>query len=88
MKIKKDYILREIAGQNIIVPIGQAGLDCRGIMTLKGIGVYIFGLLSQNRSREELIEKILGEYEVDRKTAESDLDEFITRLNGLGLLEQ
>ena len=88
MKIKKDYILREIAGQNIIVPIGQAGLDSRGIMTLKGIGVYIFGLLSQNRSREELIEKILEEYEVDRKTAESDLDEFITRLNGLGLLEQ
>lgn len=88
MKIKKDYILREIAGQNIIVPIGQAGLDCRGIMILKGIGVYIFGLLSQDRSREELIEKILEEYEVDCKTAESDLDEFITRLNKLGLLEQ
>lgn len=88
MKIKKEYILREIAGQSIIVPIGKASLDSRGIMTLKGCGVFLFKEFQKGIEKNELLEKVLNEFNVDKATAESDIEEFVVNLKKLNLLEE
>lgn len=38
MKISSNYVIREIAGDYIIVPIGQAIFDFQGLITVNEIG--------------------------------------------------
>lgn len=47
MKISNEYIIRDIAGEYIIVPVGQVALDFQGLITVNEIGVYIWELLQK-----------------------------------------
>jgi hypothetical protein len=87
MKIKDGFILRSIAGSNIIVPIGQQNIDFNGIMTVNETGMFLWDLLLKGAEKEELLKALLSEYEVDEATASKDIDLFISRLEGAGLVE-
>lgn len=87
MKIKNGFILRSVAGNNIIIGTGDEAIDFNGMITINETGVFLWRLLENGISREELIEKLLAEYEVDRETAEKDIDEFIEKLHVGKLIE-
>ena len=40
MRISKDYIVREIAGEYIIVPTGREALNCQGLITVNETGAF------------------------------------------------
>lgn len=40
MKIKEGYLLREVAGSNIVVPIGEGELNFSGVITLNDVGAF------------------------------------------------
>ena len=64
MKIKKDFILRKVADSYVVVPVGKMTLDFNGIINLNETGAFLFGLLQDGADREELIAKMLEEYDV------------------------
>lgn len=80
MKINGEFILRQIADETILVPVGQTALKFNGLITLTPVSGFIWRCLEQNMSRAQILEKLLLEYEVERATAESDLDEFLAGL--------
>ena len=47
MKIKDGYILRDVAGSHIVVPLGAAELDLGGMMTLNEVGAFVWRALEQ-----------------------------------------
>lgn len=79
-------ILREIAGECILVPTGAAAAKLNGIISLNGSGRYLWELLREERTEAELTEALLAEYEVDRETAERDVRSFVGRLREAGAL--
>ncbi len=87
MKIKKDFILRKVADSYVVVPVGKMTLDFNGIINLNETGAFLFGLLQNGAEREDLIEKLLAEYEVDRARAESDVDVFLGKVRDADVLE-
>ena len=65
MKISNEYIIRDIAGEYIIVPVGQVALDFQGLITVNEIGVYIWELLQKKEiTFDNLLAAILNEYDV------------------------
>lgn len=80
MKINKEFILREIAGEYILVPIGDTPLSFNGLITVNDVGVFIWNNIEKSSSEEELLNLILDEYEVDKASAKEDLDEFLGKL--------
>ena len=42
-----EFILREIAGESILVPTGQAALAFNGLASLNASGVFLWGLLER-----------------------------------------
>lgn len=86
MKIKKDFILKQIAGSYVVVPVRQQAVDFSGIIKLSETGAFLWKLLENGADREELVKKLLDEYLVDEAVAEQDVDRFIERLNETGLL--
>lgn len=87
MKIKKEYILRELAGENIVVPIGTEAVNFNGIITLNDSGKRLFKLLQLGAEKDQLIELILTHYEVDLEQANKDVDVFIEKLLRNNILE-
>ncbi|MBP3312213.1 MAG: PqqD family protein [Butyricicoccus sp.] len=86
MKVSNDFILREIAGEYILVPVGAAAAKFNGLITLNELGKFIFEALADDCTLEQLVDKITAEYDVDAATAAADAEEFLGELRGIGAL--
>ena len=87
MRIKKDFILRKVADSYVVVPVGKMTLDFNGIINLNETGAFLFGELQKGADREELIERLLAEYDVTPEKAASDIDIFIQKVKDADVLE-
>ena len=87
MKIKNDFILRKVADSYVVVPVGKMTLDFNGIINLNETGAFLFELLQEGAEREELIEKMLGEYDVSPERAAADIDIFLKKVKDADVLE-
>lgn len=86
MKIKKEFVLREIAGDYIIIPIGKTVLEFNGLITVNEVGVSLWKMLQEGASFEELVQQILDEYDVEEHNAREDIKEFLDKLAESGIL--
>lgn len=77
MKVKTDFIMREIDGEYLLIPANATALEFNGIITLNEVGAFIWKQLADCETAEALLEKILQEYDVEEATARKDLDEFL-----------
>ena len=65
----------------------MAVILCNGIINLNETGAFLFELLQKGAERDELVDKILEEYDVDREKAEADIDVFIQKVRDADVLE-
>ena len=87
MKASKDFILREIAGEYILVPAGAASARLNGLITLNELGWFIFKTLGTEQTLDSLTDAITAEYDVEREVARADALEFLQQLDKVGALE-
>lgn len=86
MKIRKQLVKRTIAGDVILVPVGDASLELKGLLTLNETGERMWDLLPQCETEEALVRQMLEEYEVDEATLRADVAEFLNQLRQLEIL--
>ena len=79
MKLNPDFILREIAGEAILVPVGGAAA-ASGMIVLNETGADIWKHLNENCDRGFALKKMTEEYDADEKAIAADLDAFIDDL--------
>lgn len=86
MKRSADFLLREVADTQVLVPIGNAMLNFPGMVTLNGTGVYIWGLLEEEQSVQSLTAALMEYYAVDQETAKADVEAFVGKLIPIGAI--
>ncbi len=87
MKIKQGYILREVAGNYIVVAVGEAVKNFNGIINLNETGAFLWRQLQEGATEEQLKAAMLEEYDVQEDVAQNDIKAFIDKLNEKGLLD-
>ena len=87
MKIKGEYLLREVVGETILVPVGKTALEYNGMIIINETGALIWKALEQHLTEQETLEKMMDAFEVDIDEASADLQEFLTYLKSVGLIE-
>ena len=87
MKIKEGFILRNVAGSNVVVPVGQATVDFNGMMSLNDTGAFLFYKLTKGTTEEQLISDLMDEYSIDKELATKDVKDFIEKVESEGLFE-
>ena len=80
MKLKSGFILREVAGQTVVLPAGSE-LNLNMMISLNDTGKFLWSQLETEKETEELVKALLQEYDVDEQTAKSAVDGFIAKLN-------
>ena len=87
MKLKSGFILREIAGSSIIVPVGDRVKEFNGVINLNDTGVFLWKMLEKGATEQELVEALLNEYEVEKEIAERDVNKLVSKLKEAKLLK-
>ena len=87
MKVKDGFVLRAIAGSNIVVPVGAATAQINGMITLNDSGAFLWRELEKGADVDSLTEALLREYDVDEATARTCTADFIAKLEEAGCLE-
>jgi hypothetical protein len=87
MKLKEDFMLREVAGQWLLVPIGESVVNVNGIITLSESGVILWKELENGIPGEAgLADALMKEYEIDHETALESVREFLSDLKEKGII--
>ncbi|MGN1167719.1 MAG: PqqD family protein [Lachnospiraceae bacterium] len=87
-KVSENMLLREIAGETLLIPVGEMAIKIHGMISLSESGVLLWKKLKDGCTEETLVDAILGEYEIDRETACSDVRAFLEKLRNIGILIQ
>lgn len=88
MKVKDGFILREVAGAYVVVPVGSRADDFNGMIYLNETGAFFWELAQKGAQRDEMVEKCLKEYDADKEQIEEDVDKFINTLKENELLQE
>ena len=86
MKLKDGFIMRQVAGETIVIPSGGQ-MDLNKMITLNETGAFLWKLLETETTQEALVDALLGEYNVDAQTAAKCVAEFVQKLDGYGFLD-
>lgn len=79
MKIKEGFLLRQVAGQTVVLPTGDE-LDLNMMITLNDTGAFLWEHLQAQTDEEALVAALLAEYDVDEATARKAVDTFVAKL--------
>ena len=87
MKIKNGFVLREVSGSYIVVAVGSASKEFKGLITLNESGAFLWEKLANGNTKEGLVEAMLNEYDAPREVVEKDVEDFIQIVTKGGLVE-
>ena len=62
MKLKAQLVKREIAGDTILVPVGETTTKLQGLLTINETGAAIWDALPAAENEEAIVEQL---YEID-----------------------
>ena len=88
MKIKSGFVLEEVGGSYLAVAVGRAAKKFSGMVKMNGTGAFLWRELEAgDKTVDELVEALTGEYEVDEATARAGVSSFVAKLLDGGILE-
>lgn len=89
MKLKDQLILREVAGQYVIVPTGQRVREVTSIVYISASAAYLWDYMKEHEfTKEELVDRILERYTgVTKEKAAADIDRFLKTLADNNILD-
>ncbi len=88
MRMKKGFVLKNVASKWIVVPVGEKAVQFNGLLTLNDSGRILFQQLQENDVTLEMLTKTLMDlYDVDQHTAKQDVILFIQKLKDKDLIE-
>ena len=77
MKQSPDYLLRTVAGTQVLVPVGDATNRFIGMVTVNTTSAYLWEQLATEQTEETLVQALLSKYQVKK---------FLATLTAIGAL--
>lgn len=87
MKIKNEFILKEVANEVIVVPTGKASVSFQGMMTLNKTAKFLFEALQEDMTLEDLVILLTKTYDISYEEAYKDVKAFIDLLESKKMLD-
>ena len=86
MKIKPSFVLREIAEEYLVVPIGEEAEKVKGLLSLNAAGAFLWKKLETEQTEDHLVKAMTENYEVEDSTVRQDVSKFVAELEKIGCL--
>lgn len=86
MKTNSEYMLREIAGESVLIPTGSASQKLNGMIRLTDTAAFIWKQVDTVADLREITERVREEFDVDNETARRDVRGFLYELYIRGMV--
>ena len=86
MKLKPDFMTHEIDGTQFLIPLGGEAFS--GVIRSNETAAFIVDALADDVTEEQLVERMLKEYNASREDAEEDVRSVLATLRSVGALEE
>lgn len=83
-----DFLLREVAGEAVIIPVGEAGVFENSVISLNDTCSFLWKLFQEPRTEEEVIAEAKKEYSDPDGEMEQGIKNFIEEYVKYGLLKE
>ena len=80
MKLDKNFVLRRVVDNAVLVPFGQKMIDFNGMISLNKVGAFLAEKLQEETTLEALVVAVVEKYDVDAETAAADVSRFLDEL--------
>lgn len=88
MRIKSEYKVRQIAGENVVILQGRGNSDMTQIITLNDSALLLWNQLEgKDFATADAIDVLCENYDVAESVAESDAQAWVKRMQECGLIE-
>lgn len=87
-KANPNFILREVAGEAVLVPVGEAGIFENSVILLNETCRFLWQLFQEPRTEEEVIAEARKEYSDPDGEMEQGIKDFIREYLKYGLLKE
>ena len=88
MKIKGSFVLREVMGQSIAVPVGETSKNFHGMIKLNATGADVWKDIEKGLSKELIAQRIVDNYEaIEMEEALLKVEKFLNTLQDAGIIE-
>jgi hypothetical protein len=88
LKIKEGFVLREVMGNYVVVAIGEASRNFRGMIKLNATAADIWNCISKGMDEAGIYDALFDKYEVDGEVLRADIRSTVETLRANGLLEE
>ena len=86
VKIKDGFMLKNIMDEYIVMPVGDNISKYDGTVVLNEVSAFVFDLMKNPVSKEDIVSAILNEFDVDEETVRRDLDMTLEKFTQVGLI--
>lgn len=83
-----NFLLREVAGSQILVPVGAAVETFSGIVTLNASGVHLWNTMETEQTEDSLVNALQQRYDVSGEQASADVEKFVAKLRSVGAIKE
>lgn len=88
MKLRGEFIVRQVMDNIVAIPVGQTALQLNGMILLNDVSKTIWDCLEQGASFESTVKAVTDAFNVSADEAQADISEFCDKLRKLQLLEE
>lgn len=82
-----NFLLREVAGSQVLVPVGEAVGAFSGIVTLNSSGVHLWNVMETEQTESSLVTVLQDRYDVTGEQALADVEKFVAKLRSVGAIK-
>ncbi len=87
MKLSENFVLKNIAGATVVMPVGEAVGKINGMIKLNPSAKVIWEALEKNKQTDGILEEMKNSFtDVDEATLKKDINDFLNKLRELGIL--
>lgn len=88
MKVKQGFVMRDVAGQTVIIATGEASRTFQGMIRVNDTGKVVWSGLNDGLTLDRIVDNVTAEFDVDRATATADVEKFIEKMRDNGFLDE
>jgi len=86
MKLKPDFQIVQMADDYMLVPAGDQIDSFNGTVILNEVSAFLLDQLKEDLEKDDLVERLVKEYDVDSATARADVDDAVEKMRQIGIL--
>lgn len=86
VKIKDGFVLRQVAGQGVVIATGEASKEFSGMVKLNGTGSFIWEKVAEGLDEDAIAKALTAEYDATPEKAASDVASFVAKMRENGFL--